>query len=306
MNIEAILKANATFAETGELGMRALDEPVISSEPFAVFHATMGDPNLDASLLQVAMASSVIIALARMHFPWPFVGLATQAPQCRDGIYRGSKYHRAVSGGAPHRHDRWRTADNYDDVSFRSELSLIRRIEVGFLAHRGLEPLAPSKLAGSQSIWSCSCDRRNIAKCYRVYTRSTCQSRRRRRHVIPWPKPNSCGKSLRGIPVCRTCRMPFSPVRSLTIRCRPSLRRQYETRDERSQSSTELIAGFAPGRYVRLLNSWVQAQILFKVRSTALLSLPEAAPTDERATKCQERFVNIGTLLGARAKDRKL
>lgn len=65
--------------------------------------------------------------------------------------------------------------------------------------------------------------RRSIAKCNRAHTPAACQSRGRRQHVIPLPKPSSCGKSSHGIPVCRTYRMPFSAGRSSTARRRPPL-----------------------------------------------------------------------------------
>lgn len=65
-----------------------------------------------------------------------------------------------------------------------------------------------------QSIWSCSRRRLSSARCSRSQTPSACQSRKRRQHVIPLPKPNSFGRSSHGIPVCKTNRMPFSAARS--------------------------------------------------------------------------------------------
>ncbi len=53
-------------------------------------------------------------------------------------------------------------------------------------------------------------------------TPSACQSRKRRQHVIPLPKPSSLGRSSHGIPVCKTNRMPFNAARSST-RGRPPL-----------------------------------------------------------------------------------
>lgn len=79
---------------------------------------------------------------------------------------------------------------------------------------RGLATVALSMLARPQSIWSCSRRRLSSAKCSRSQTPSACQSRKRRQHVIPLPKPNSFGRSSHGIPVCKTNRMPFSAARS--------------------------------------------------------------------------------------------
>lgn len=66
------------------------------------------------------------------------------------------------------------------------------------------------------------------AKCSRSQTPLACQSRRRRQHVMPLPKPNSWGRSSHGIPVCRTNRMPFSATRSST-RGRPPLAEDVTT-----------------------------------------------------------------------------
>ncbi len=223
MNIEATFEANTKFAETGEPSMRAFDDPTMPPKPLAAFYTATGDTSLDASLLQIAPAASKVITLVSMQFSRTFAGLTAQSRHCRDGIQRGLECHRVVSVGARDRDGQWDAASVYDDVPFRSELSSIRRVGAGFLAPRGLETLAPSRLARSQSIWSCSRNRRSIAKCNRAHTPATYQSRRRRQHVIPLPKPSSCGKSSHGIPVCRTYRIPFSAARSSTVRRRPPL-----------------------------------------------------------------------------------
>ncbi|NKA10412.1 hypothetical protein GO298_03658 [Ralstonia solanacearum] len=95
--------------------------------------------------------------------------------------------------------------------------SLPRSVGFGpvcLLAPGGLATVALSMLARPQSIWSCSRRRLSSAKCSRSQTPSACQSRKRRQHVIPLPKPNSFGRSSHGIPVCKTNRMPFSAARS--------------------------------------------------------------------------------------------
>jgi len=63
VNIETALEANPMFAETCKPGMRALDDPAMSSEPLAAFHAATGDTSLDAALLQITPAASEVIAL---------------------------------------------------------------------------------------------------------------------------------------------------------------------------------------------------------------------------------------------------
>ncbi len=101
---------------------------------------------------------------------------------------------------------------------------------------------ASSIEARSQSIWSCSRSRRNIAKCSRCHTPSACQSRRRRQHVMPLPKPNSCSRSstrLQDIQNAVQCcsiidRAPSS-----------ALGRGSELRNQRFQCHPQFIADFA-------------------------------------------------------------
>lgn len=110
-----------------------------------------------------------------------------------------------------------------DEVSLRPELATVHWVGAGFLAPRGLATRAASTLARPQSIWSCSRNRRSIARCSLSNTPAACQSRKRRQQVMPLPKPSSCGRFSQGIPVCRTYRMPFSAARSPTARRRPPL-----------------------------------------------------------------------------------
>jgi len=112
----------------------------------------------------------------------------------------------------------------YDDMPFGVEFSAVSRAGAGFLAPGGLATLAPSILARLQSIWPCSRSLCSRARCSFAQTPSACQSRSRRQHVIPLPKPSSCGNSSQGMSVCRTYKMPFNTARSSIERCRPPFR----------------------------------------------------------------------------------
>jgi hypothetical protein len=48
----------------------------------------------------------------------------------------------------------------------------------------------------------------------RCQTPALFQSRSRRQHVMPEPKPRSCGKYSHWIPVCSTYKIPHSTFRS--------------------------------------------------------------------------------------------
>lgn len=210
-------------AETGKLGMRALDHPAMPPEPLFAFPAATGNTGRDAALLQVTPAAGKVIAFVRMQLARPFARSAIQTRDCRNGFERRFECHRVVPIGARDRDCKWNAARVYNDVPFRPELSPVCRIGAGFLAPWGLGTLVPSRLARFQSIWSCSRNRRSIARCSRFHTPVACQARSRRQHVMPLPKPSSCGRSSHGMPVCRTYRMPFSASRSSTVRRRPPL-----------------------------------------------------------------------------------
>ncbi len=223
MNVETPFETNAQFAETGKPGMRALDHPAMPSEPLAAFHTATGDTCRDAAPLQVTPTACKVIALVRMQLVRAFARLAIQSRHSRNGIERGLEGHRVVAVGTRDRDGQRNAARVYDDVPLRPEFAPVRRVGAGFLAPRGLETLAASRLARSQSIWSCSRKRRSIARCSCSHTPSACQSRSRRQQVMPLPKPSSLGRYSHGMPVCRTYRMPFNAARSSTVRRRPPL-----------------------------------------------------------------------------------
>ncbi len=152
MNIEAPLEANSKLAESGEPSVRALDDPTMPSQPFATFDTTPGDTSLDAALSQITSTARKVIPFVSVQFGRPLARLTIQASHGRDGIERGLERHRIVSIGSRDRDGQRNAACIYNDVSFRSELAAIGRVGPGFLAPRGLETLAPSRLARSQSI----------------------------------------------------------------------------------------------------------------------------------------------------------
>jgi hypothetical protein len=67
-----------------------------------------------------------------------------------------------------------------------------------------------------QSIWSERASQSRSAKWIRSHTPASCQSRRRRQHVIPDPQPSSWGSICQGIPLRRTKTMPVRQARSET------------------------------------------------------------------------------------------
>jgi hypothetical protein len=223
MNVETTLETDAQFAETGKPGMSALHHPAMPPELLLAFYAASRDTSRDAAPAQVTPTARKVVTLVCMQLTRALAGLAIQAGHRRNGIERGLECYRIVPVGTRDCDGQRNASRVYDDVPLRPELAPVGWVGTGFLAPRGLETLAPSRLARSQSIWSCSRKRRSIARCSCSHTPAACQSRSRRQHVMPLPEPSSCGRSSHGMPVCRTYRMPFNAARSSTVRRRPPL-----------------------------------------------------------------------------------
>lgn len=223
MNVEPAFEANAQLAETGKPSMGAFDNPTMPSEPLLAFHPATRNTCRDAALPQILPTASKVVALVRVQFAGAFARLNCQARHRRDSINRLLEGDRIMPVGTRDRDGQRHAARIYNEVSFRSELAPVRRVGGGFRAPRGLETLAPSMLARSQSIWSCSRNRRNIARCSLPHTPAACQSLSFRQQVMPLPKPSACGRSSQGMPVWRTYRIPFNAARSSTVRRRPPL-----------------------------------------------------------------------------------
>lgn len=80
-------------------------------------------------------------------------------------------------------------------------------------------------------------------------TSATFQSRNRRRHVMPEPKPNSCGRNSHWAPVCGTNKMAHSTFRSgsgLRPGCRELRSLHGRSGSIRAHKSSETIHGEAP------------------------------------------------------------
>lgn len=223
MNVKTTFETDAQFAETSKPGMSALNYPAVPPKLLLAFYAAPRDTSGDATLAQITPTARKIVSLVRMQLTRALAGLAIQARHRRNGIERGLECYRIVSVGARDRDGQRNASRVYDDVPLRPELAPVGWVRAGFLAPRGLGTLAPSILARSQSIWSCSRSRRSIARCSCSHTPAACQSRSRRQHVMPLPKQSSCGRASHGMPVCRTYRMPFNAARSSTVRRRPPL-----------------------------------------------------------------------------------
>ena len=217
MDIEASFKSNAKLAESGDPRVRTFYDPSMLAETIVLLNATASDPWADLSLAQMLTTSSKVIAFVGVEFVRASARTTRQASDAGNSINQRLENDRIVSISPRHGKRQRQASPIYDEMTFTAEFAAIRGVRAGLLAPRGLATEVPSMLARLQSIWSCSRRRASSATCRRSQIPQACQSQRRRQHVMPLPKPSSCGKSSQAIPVCRTNKMPPSASRSLTL-----------------------------------------------------------------------------------------
>jgi hypothetical protein len=113
-----------------------------------------------------------------------------------------------------------RATSVHDQMPLGPTLATIRRVPPRFLAPLGAGTLAASSEARSQSRWSAVPRWSSNTPWSSSQTPTSCQSRKRRQHVIPLPQPISCGSNSHWMPVVRTNRMPLRAAR-FAMRGRP-------------------------------------------------------------------------------------
>ncbi len=134
MNIQVPFEANSKLAESGEPGMRTLDDPTMPPQPFAALDTAACDTGLDAALSQITSATSEVMPFVSVQFARALARLTVQARYRRNGIKRGLECHRIVSFDSRDRDSQRNAACIYDDVSLRFELAAVGRVGAGFLA----------------------------------------------------------------------------------------------------------------------------------------------------------------------------
>lgn len=220
MSIETPLEADTQFAEAGQPCMGPFNNPAMTTELFAALDTTTSDACSDAASAQRFPAMRIVVPLVRMDFVRTLPGSPGHTRHRWNRVKHRLKHFRVVPVGACDHECQRDTLPVYRDMALAAELAPVGRVRPCLFAPRGLATLAPSMLTRLQSIASYPRNRASNSRCRRSHTPSFCQSRSRRQHVMPLPKPISCGKSSHGMPVCSTNRMPFSADRS-SMRGRP-------------------------------------------------------------------------------------
>lgn len=209
MSQHASLEADAQLAEGAQPCMGALHDPAMESESVVALDTAPGNACGDAQCAQMGTAARKVVAFVRVQFVRPAPGPAATSAHRGQGIDQLLEHHRVMPVGA-------------GDAENQRDALAVRGVGARILPPRGLATLAASMLARLRSSLPAPRNSASSNRCRRCHTPAACQSRRRRQHVMPLPKPSSWGNSSQGMPVRSTNRMPLSAISSLT-RGRPPL-----------------------------------------------------------------------------------
>lgn len=208
--VVASFPPDAESSEAVEPGDRALDNPAMNTEAGAVRYSAAGDDRLDAlSPDQAAVLVVVIAAVADQdvgpspwpsHEPWDRRDLGEQRHQLGDVV--------AVSAGQGHRERDALAID--EDVMLAARPRAVDRAGAAFGPRRAARTWEESITARDQSSCFAARSLASSTTWSRSQTPASFQAARRRQHVMPEPKPSSCGRYSHWIPVCSTNRIPQS------------------------------------------------------------------------------------------------
>ena len=227
----------------------ALDDPAIGAQSGAVPGATAGNGRHDAAGADLVAVDVVVVAAVGEQRVRLAARAASPATHGRDGVEQGQELGDVVAVAAG-QDDRERSAVPVgDEVVLGSGPAPVDRRRAGvdppFRALTWLE----STTALDQSSRAAAFSSASSTSCSRCQTPASFQSRSRRQHVMPEPKPNSFGRCSHWMSVHSTNRIPQSTCRS-GIGLRPGYRNRRSffgsSGSIRSHSSSDTIHGEVP------------------------------------------------------------
>ena len=221
MDVRAAFVAHAQAPKALEPSQGALDHPAVAAQALAVALAAAGDAWGDAASGATPPGGERSRSPCRRAASWaggagglldrrwaaPHQGLApaawSRARWPRRAPPPAAARHALPSGGASCP----RGCGRPDSGRFFAPL-------LPPPLARARAPSKESTAARLQSSRTASARRWSKTWCRRSHTPASCQSRKRRQHVMPEPQPISGGSSSHGVPVRSTKTMPASTARS--------------------------------------------------------------------------------------------
>jgi hypothetical protein len=209
-----------------------LHDPPVLAQAGAVRGAAAGDDGLDAFDPDPAAVAVVVVAAIGVKLVGSSARSSSFASDRRDLVEQRQQLSDVVAVPAGQT-DRERNTTGFgEDMVLGARPRAVDRARTRFGPPLSARPCELSITAFDQSSRSAPRNSASSSSCSRCHTPALCQSRSRRQHVIPDPKPNSCGRNSHGIPVCSTNRIPHSALRSSN-----GLRPGYRNRRDRVGNS---------------------------------------------------------------------
>jgi hypothetical protein len=219
---ERLVNLQLTFVSDGQPtkvvqpGQSALNYPPMPTQPLTTVDAAPCNSRCYPSLSQRFPALSVVVAFISVQLHRSLASAASSSPKTSfflrwlDSIHNLHK-HIAVVDISAGTHYCERDPLSVDhNMALRSLFPTIRRRRPGSLAPFLAGTLDESTEARVQSIFPASPSLSRSSWCRFSHTPASCQSRRRRQHVIPLPQPISGGNISHGSPALSTKMMPVS------------------------------------------------------------------------------------------------
>lgn len=194
MDVVASLPADAETSEAVEPGDRALDNPAMNSEARTVGDAAAGDDGFDALSPDQAAVFVVVVAAVTEEDVGPSTWPSHESRDRRD---LGEQRHQlgdvvAVSAGQRHRERDALAVD--EDVVLAARPCAVDRAGTAFGPRRAARTWEESITARDQSSWFAARSLASSTTWSRSQTPASFQAASRRQHVMPEPKPSSCGR----------------------------------------------------------------------------------------------------------------
>lgn len=228
MDVVAYLPADPQAAEPVQVSERALHDPALGAQAGAVLGAAAGDDRLHS---EVPDEPAVLVVVVTAVPEYDVRAAARSAALAAYGRYRLKQWDELgdVVAVATGQGDRERDAGGVgDQVVLAAASAPVNRTSSRLGAPFNARMWEPSTAAREKSRASAPRSLARRTSCSRGHTPASDHSARRRQHVIPEPKPSSCGRCSQAIPVCSTNRMPWNTSRS-GCRLRPGCRVRRST-----------------------------------------------------------------------------
>ena len=212
-DVGAALVADREPTVAGEPSERALHHPAVPAQALAAVHATPRDPRGDAALAAGAPAAAVVVRLVGVQLARPAARPPDALPDGRHRVEHRFQHPAVVPIRRGQGEGERDTAGVDQDMALGARPASVRGVRAGELAPLLAATAAPSSEQRPRSTAFARPKRSSKTRCTRAHAPAACQSRSRRRQVMPRPQPISGGSISQGRPDFRTKRMPVSAAR---------------------------------------------------------------------------------------------